>query len=120
LADSDILTERAGGVLTITFNRPQYRNSMSREMTPALIPLLRDAQADPKVRCLVLTGAGEHFTSDGDVVGFQATLEQPPAERKEQFRRRIGALAEMVEAFLAFDRPIVAHCRGAFGRNRHL
>jgi 2-(1,2-epoxy-1,2-dihydrophenyl)acetyl-CoA isomerase len=113
LADNEILTQRTGGVLTVTLNRPQYRNAMSREMTPVLTALLRDAQADPGVRCLVVTGAGEHFTAGGDVVGFEATLERPAAERQEQFRRRLGALAEMVEAFLAFDRPIVARCRGA-------
>jgi 2-(1,2-epoxy-1,2-dihydrophenyl)acetyl-CoA isomerase len=113
LADNEILTKRGGGVLTITLNRPQFRNALSREMTPALTAVLRHAQADRSVRCLVVTGAGEHFTAGGDVVGFQAALEQPAAERQEQFRGRLVALAEMVEAFLAFDRPIVTRCRGA-------
>lgn len=111
--DSDILTARENGVLTLTFNRPQFRNALSSEMTPAITKFFREAQVDPKVRCLVVTGAGDHFTAGGDVVGFRRMLELSAAERQDQFRPRLSRVAEMVESVLAFDRPTVARCRGA-------
>jgi 2-(1,2-epoxy-1,2-dihydrophenyl)acetyl-CoA isomerase len=112
-ADHEILIAREDGVLTLTFNRPQFRNAMSSEMTPTLMTIFREAKADSKVRCIVVTGAGDHFTAGGDVVGFQRTLELSPAERQDQFRQRLDRVAGMVESVLAFDRPIVARCRGA-------
>jgi 2-(1,2-epoxy-1,2-dihydrophenyl)acetyl-CoA isomerase len=108
-----VLVARENGVLTLTLNRPKFRNAMSREMTPLLTHLMREAQVDPAVRCVVVTGAGDHFTAGGDVSGFQRTLESSPEQRQEEFRGRLGKAAEMVEAFVDFDRPIVARVRGA-------
>ncbi len=60
------------GVLTITLNRPEARNAMSGEMTGALARVLADAELNPAVRCLVLTGAGKGFCAGGDVKGMAA------------------------------------------------
>lgn len=60
------------GVLTITLNRPEARNAMSGEMTSALARMLADAELNPSVRCLVLTGAGKGFCAGGDVKGMAA------------------------------------------------
>ncbi len=58
------------GVLTLTMNRPHARNAMSGEMMAALQQAVPRAAQDPKVRCLVLTGAGGAFCAGGDVKGF--------------------------------------------------
>ena len=58
------------GVLTLTMNRPEARNAMSGEMMTALREAVPRAAADPRVRCLVLTGAGNAFCAGGDVKGF--------------------------------------------------
>ena len=68
----DLLVSSEDGVLTLTLNRPQARNAMSREMTGALAEQLAEAELDPAVRCIVLTGAGKGFCAGGDVKGMAA------------------------------------------------
>lgn len=69
----DLLAELDQGVLTLTLNRPQARNAMSRAMVEALAEQLGKAELDPKVRCIVLTGAGKGFCAGGDVKGMAAS-----------------------------------------------
>ena len=69
----DLLADLDQGVLTITMNRPQARNAMSRAMVAALTEQLSKAELDPEVRCIVLTGAGKGFCAGGDVKGMAAS-----------------------------------------------
>src|SRR4051812_25435148 len=47
------------GVLTLTFNRPERRNGWSEEIATAYFGRLAEAEADPAVRTVVVTGAGK-------------------------------------------------------------
>ncbi|RAY17088.1 enoyl-CoA hydratase [Actinomadura craniellae] len=67
-----VLTERAGDVLVVTLNRPAARNALSPQMMEALTEVLRSADADPEVRVIVLTGAGEVFCAGLDLKAFAA------------------------------------------------
>ena len=58
------------GVATLTMNRPEARNALTREMMFALTEALPRLAADPAVRVVVLTGAGNAFCSGGDVKNF--------------------------------------------------
>ena len=65
----EVLTERDGAVLTITFNRPGAYNAF----TPAVHAELRaalEAAADPSVRCVVVTGTGKAFCAGQDLRDF--------------------------------------------------
>ena len=62
-----LLCEIEAGVATITLNRPDKRNALSNELTPALRQTLLNLDTDPAVRCVVITGAGRAFCSGGDV-----------------------------------------------------
>ncbi|SEE97282.1 enoyl-CoA hydratase [Streptomyces sp. 3213] len=65
-----VLTERVGAVLVATLNRPEARNAMSPELIDDLSDVLREADADPAVRAIVLTGAGTVFSSGMDLKAF--------------------------------------------------
>jgi len=66
----ELLTERDGPRLTLTLNRPQRRNALSRSLVRALTDALAGADADPDVRVIVLTAAGEQaFCAGGDLAG---------------------------------------------------
>ncbi|WP_019070014.1 enoyl-CoA hydratase-related protein [Streptomyces hokutonensis] len=65
-----VLTERVGAVLVATLNRPEVRNAMSPELIDDLSDVLREADADPAVRAIVLTGAGTVFSSGMDLKAF--------------------------------------------------
>ena len=68
----DLLATLESGVLTLTLNRPEARNAMSRAMNEALVAQLAAAELDPAVKCIVLTGAGKGFCAGGDVKGMAA------------------------------------------------
>lgn len=69
----DLLASLDAGVLTLTLNRPEARNAMSRAMNQALQRQLAEAEVDPAVKCIVLTGAGKGFCAGGDVKGMAAS-----------------------------------------------
>lgn len=69
---NDLLASLDAGVLTLTMNRPEARNAMSRAMTEALSRQLAAAELDNAVKCIVLTGAGKGFCAGGDVKGMAA------------------------------------------------
>lgn len=68
----DLLATLEADVLTLTLNRPEARNAMSRAMNQALQQQLAKAEFDPAVKCIVLTGAGKGFCAGGDVKGMAA------------------------------------------------
>lgn len=68
----DLLATLQEGVLTLTLNRPEARNAMSRAMVDALAAKLAWAEVEASVKCIVLTGAGKGFCAGGDVKGMAA------------------------------------------------
>jgi 2-(1,2-epoxy-1,2-dihydrophenyl)acetyl-CoA isomerase len=68
----ELLASLEEGVLTLTLNRPEARNAMSRAMVDALADQIGFAELEPSVKCVVLTGAGKGFCAGGDVKGMAA------------------------------------------------
>jgi 2-(1,2-epoxy-1,2-dihydrophenyl)acetyl-CoA isomerase len=66
----ELLEVVQGGIATLTLNRPEARNALTRGMLAALNEALPRLAADPGVRLVVLTGAGAAFCAGGDVKGF--------------------------------------------------
>ena len=75
----DLLETIERGIATITMNRPEARNALTREMMLALCEALPRLAADPSVRLVVLTGAGNAFCSGGDVKSFAKNAAGAPA-----------------------------------------
>jgi enoyl-CoA hydratase/carnithine racemase len=74
-----ILTETvATGVIQITMNRPDRRNALDRASYAGLIAAIAAAEADETIRALVLTGAGNCFTSGNDIRDFAAAAGDGP------------------------------------------
>lgn len=66
----DLLESLDQGVATLTLNRPEALNALSRPMVAALSEALPRLALDPAVRAVVLTGAGRAFCAGGDVKVF--------------------------------------------------
>ncbi|MCG8565043.1 MAG: enoyl-CoA hydratase/isomerase family protein [Desulfobacterales bacterium] len=58
--------ELDGNIALIRLNRPENRNSMDGETLPAFQRALEKVKADPKIRCLVITGSGSSFCGGAD------------------------------------------------------
>jgi enoyl-CoA hydratase/carnithine racemase len=67
-----VLVDKAGGVLTLTLNRPGKKNALTADMYAALGRAIDDAQDDPAVRCIVLQANGDSFTAGNDLSEFAA------------------------------------------------
>jgi 2-(1,2-epoxy-1,2-dihydrophenyl)acetyl-CoA isomerase len=68
--ESSVLYEARGAVALVTLNRPQALNSFTRQMHHDLWAALDMAEADSKVRALVVTGAGRGFCAGADLSEF--------------------------------------------------
>lgn len=69
-ATQDLIETFDNGIATLTMNRPEARNALTRPMLAALSAALTRLAIDPQVRAVVLTGAGQAFCSGGDVKSF--------------------------------------------------
>ena len=85
-----------GGVATVTLNRPDKRNALSDQLTPALRALLLRFDEDLDVRVVVLTGAGKAFCAGGDVSGMGAGR-GTPAPSKRTFQDGVRELQRKQE-----------------------
>src|SRR5688572_24768912 len=61
--ETELLADRQGGILTLTFNRPRTLNSLTPAVLDALRAAVEEAATDDEVRCIVLTGTGRAFGS---------------------------------------------------------
>lgn len=62
-----LLTEIADGVAVVTMNRPDARNALNTELRRAIPERLRELDADPAVRVMILTGADPAFCAGLDL-----------------------------------------------------
>ncbi|MBO7940512.1 enoyl-CoA hydratase/isomerase family protein [Streptomyces sp. S9] len=99
--EPELLHGVTDGVATVVLHHPAKRNAMTAAMWAALPPLLETLAADPRVRVLVLTGAGGTFCAGADI----STLQGSPDEAQA-----LAVRAE--EALAAFPKPTLAAVKG--------
>jgi 2-(1,2-epoxy-1,2-dihydrophenyl)acetyl-CoA isomerase len=74
---SAIEVERDGGLVTVTFNRPDKKNALNREAWDGLRAALDEVARNPGDRALMLTGAGGNFSSGADLAGGSVDAAMP-------------------------------------------
>jgi enoyl-CoA hydratase/carnithine racemase len=67
-----VLIEKSGGVLTLTINRPEKKNALTRAMYQALGDAIDGAADDQDVRCVLIQANGDIFTAGNDLADFAA------------------------------------------------
>ena len=73
-------------------NRPEKPNAMNSQMHYEMDRALPDIEADPEVRAVVLTGAGEAYCAGQDLKEYFRGLDDNPVERRRAVRRaNVGA-----------------------------
>jgi 2-(1,2-epoxy-1,2-dihydrophenyl)acetyl-CoA isomerase len=98
-----VLVDRAGGVVTVTLNRPEKKNAANGEMWQALYECFQDVTGRADDRVLVVTGAGDAFCSGADLSSV-GSLDQPLA-----LMRRVGDVAM---ALHRIPKPTIAKVNG--------
>jgi enoyl-CoA hydratase/carnithine racemase len=92
-------------VLWLKLNRPQALNSLTASLVDALTRAIENAQCDPTMRVIVLTGEGRAFCAGADL---KASAVRSP-ESGAEFVKAIGALTELIEAC---PLPVIAAING--------
>ena len=68
---------REDGLVTLTFNRPEKKNALNRQSWNDLDQALREIASNPEDRALMLTGAGDNFSSGADLSGSDSGMTLP-------------------------------------------
>jgi len=97
-----VVTETAGVVMTLRFNRPDKKNALLNAMYADAAAALRSADADPSVRVAVITGSGDSFTAGNDLKDF---LENPPMDAD-------APVFQFMRALSGFQKPAIAAVNG--------
>lgn len=77
-----ILSELSGGVLTLTINRPEKKNALTRAMYQGLADGIDRAGEDPAIRCVLIQANGDIFTAGNDLADFAAVNAGDPQANK--------------------------------------
>lgn len=93
-----LLIEQDQGVLTLTFNRLERKNALSRAMYAAAADVLQQADADTSVRVIIITGGRECFTSGNDLQDF---MDEPKIHENHPVVRFMRALQHLAKPMIA-------------------
>ncbi|MFI6604630.1 enoyl-CoA hydratase/isomerase family protein [Nonomuraea sp. NPDC050536] len=102
------LSWAADGVLKVTIHNPGRANALDATGHAEITRIWRDAEADDRVRAVLITGAGRTFSAGGDLDWVQSLADDP--------RARIAGLREareLVINLIEFTKPVVSAVRGA-------
>ena len=97
-----ILVERDGPAFIIRFNRPDKRNAISTVVMDDLILAATEAQDDPSVRGIIVTGGDTFFSAGADLNDAQAL--SAPAETLKYLRK----WHRVCRAFEENEKPVIA------------
>ena len=103
-----LFERRPHGVLLITLNRLERLNATNDRLHWELTQIWKTADEDPKVRVVLVTGAGKAFSAGGDLEMIEGMAGNPPAVA--------GAMreaADIVYNMINLDKPVVSAINGA-------
>lgn len=104
----DLVVERAGAVATLILNRPRSHNAINLAMYEAIPGLIAGVAADPRIKVLILRGAGEKaFASGADISEFRSV--RGDAESARSYNERVAAAERAIDGL---EKPTIAMIHG--------
>ncbi|SEM88748.1 enoyl-CoA hydratase-related protein [Lihuaxuella thermophila] len=110
MENKTVVVTKADGVGLIKLNRPQVYNAFNNQMSTELLAALQEVNADPGVRCVVLTGEGKAFCSGQDLNDRSAM--QKKGEHfslGDSVRSRYNPI---IMAIAKMEKPVIAAVNG--------
>jgi enoyl-CoA hydratase len=105
--DDTLLVAVGDGIATITLNRPRVRNALNAALLADLARALHEADADPRIRAIILTGAGDKAFAAGADIAELAALD---GSRTGAAQARSGQALTL--AMESMRTPIIAAVNG--------
>src|SRR5437868_8705002 len=111
---SELLCAIRDRVAVITLNRPEVRNALSDDLTPALRSMIKSCGDNPQVGALLITGAGTAFCAGGNVKGMGSHREKKKLEMS--YEEKVADLQErqrlLTGALISVRKPTIAALPG--------
>jgi len=116
---SEVVIGHSGPVTTITLNRPEKMNAITRAMYKTMAETINAAAADPQQSVVVIQSNGDHFTAGNDISDF---LNNPPLEDGSEVWQFIKAAHEFPKVLIAATQgnavgigsTMIMHCDFAY------
>jgi enoyl-CoA hydratase/2-(1,2-epoxy-1,2-dihydrophenyl)acetyl-CoA isomerase len=106
MSSKPILVQKQDKIATLTLNRPEVMNAMSKDMIVGLWDAVKDLAADQSVHVVVLKGAGDHFCSGADINLFSESI---PADEWLVAMKGVG---KIVRTLREMPQPVIAMLKG--------
>lgn len=100
------VSEAAGGVTVVAFNRPDLANALSTQMGRELLDAWSRLRSDAALRAVILRGEGKHFQAGADLKERNGMTDEAWADQHRLFEA-------MIRAQLACPVPVIAAVQGA-------
>jgi enoyl-CoA hydratase/carnithine racemase len=105
---SEVLVETVGRTRVVTINRPEARNALTRAVITGVRDAFDAASADDAIRCVVLTGAGNHFCAGADL---RKNLMEDP-ELLQHLEQYMDEYHAVIKAIVRCPKPSLAMLDG--------
>ena len=113
-----LLSHIHGNIGIITLNRPESKNALSDELTPALRSQISNLNIDDRVNALIITGSGDAFCAGGDVKSMNSSTNNKESWTKESSEEEVikslqNKQITLTHALYNFSKPTIAALPGA-------
>ena len=105
---NQVLSNTHNRVCTLTLNQPEKRNPLSAAMVSALRQALSQAEADPDVKIVVLTGQGSAFCAGADLEALQTMQQASYTDNLSDSKH----LAGLFNQIYTLSKPVIARING--------
>lgn len=106
MSDKHLIFEKKDNIASITLNRPQVMNAMSKEMILRLRDAVLEIGLDEDIRVLIIKGAGNHFCSGADLNLFSDNT------ASYEWIRAMKGVGQIIKALRELPQPVIAMLKG--------
>lgn len=100
-----VICRKIGKVAHLSLNNPEARNALSTDLRRQLYEKLGEAEADPEVKAIVLSGEGNSFCAGGDVKAMGQNSVRDSLDRLETY-------SQLIARMTAMNKPIITAVHG--------
>ena len=108
-----LLIDRSEDVLTLTLNRADKKNALTRDMYGVMGEAINAAQDDASIRAVVIRGAGGHFCAGGDIKDMAGARGQKGEGKDDPFYKLNRAFGQMIQQVNESSKVVIAITEGA-------
>jgi len=109
IANESVIIKEENGVAWIKINRPEVLNALDTEVIRKLHAAMNDAEKDPLIRCVVLTGEGKAFSAGADIRALKKRRKRAEVSFMEHLRAETNPL---ISKMRHMDKPIISMING--------